>query len=495
MTETTLDREDFRAAAARCRRAVWRVGAAASVCSAFVLLVLAVLFTPITLVVLTLAFDLVNFVWPVPAMPTWAMAMAGLPRQASNGAWLATVLTPPLLVTLALFAWAYRQIGRALASAPPFAAVDDIADIGIPGARPVDPSSLAEVRLRNTLEEMAIAAGLPAPQLRLIDAGANAAIVGIDERRTVVVAGVGLSTLSRDAMQGVAAHLLASAANGDLRVGLAIARFVVLVALFKASGGLFERGGPTRAARLAVALLWPTRARCRQLVTLLAESAPMPTPGAPTRLRAVDWLMMPLAGPLGLASIPGMLLLDLVALPLIALTWRQRKFMADATAVRLTRYPDALAEALTSCSVAGDTRMLPWVSHLCVVEMLPPPDPAALSGVDRVQGAVQHAEQRARELLGSSAVALYPHLSDRRAALTRMGAQTAQPSTPAPAPARTDAHDVAPWVWLIAGPLLALAVVLLPVAVAASVAASIAVSGVFTVLPGFLLHLLLRAAA
>ena len=32
--------------------------------------------------------------------------------------------------------------------------------------------------------------------------------------------------------------------------------------------------------------------------------------------------------------------------PLIALLWRARRYLADATAVQLTRYPDGLARAL-----------------------------------------------------------------------------------------------------------------------------------------------------
>ena len=42
-----------------------------------------------------------------------------------------------------------------------------------------------------------------------------------------------------------------------------------------------------------------------------------------------------------------------VLAPLLALVWRTRRYLADATAVQLTRNPDALARALASLSVKG----------------------------------------------------------------------------------------------------------------------------------------------
>lgn len=58
----------------------------------------------------------------------------------------------------------------------------------------------------------------------------------------------------------------------------------------------------------------------------------------------------------------------LVVGPLIALVWRSRRYLADATAVQLTRYPDGLADGLIELIEKGG---LPpggqWASHLFVV--------------------------------------------------------------------------------------------------------------------------------
>jgi Zn-dependent protease with chaperone function len=56
--------------------------------------------------------------------------------------------------------------------------------------------------------------------------------------------------------------------------------------------------------------------------------------------------------------------------PLIALVWRRRKYLADATAVRLTRDPDALGQALQKVAAARDSRatIAPTLAHLAIVQ-------------------------------------------------------------------------------------------------------------------------------
>jgi Zn-dependent protease with chaperone function len=59
---------------------------------------------------------------------------------------------------------------------------------------------------------------------------------------------------------------------------------------------------------------------------------------------------------------------SLLVIPLMALTWRSRRYLADATAVQLTRYPDGLARALTRLSERGG--VIPgseWAGHLFIV--------------------------------------------------------------------------------------------------------------------------------
>lgn len=497
MTDSpSTQREDFLDAAARCRRDVWRVGTVAVLCSALLLAVLAALLTPLTFVLLTLASDVANLVWSVPepisATRQWVRTF---PKEQRAFPAAMTLIGVPFALTVAAMVLAYVRIGRALALSPPFSGVFDTDDVGVAATRKPDGANLAEQRIVNTVEEMAIAAGLPAPTVRMVEGGMNAAIVGLDEQHMLVLAGSGLAELSRDELQGTAAHLLASAANGDLGVGREIVRLLVLVTIFRASGRVFEPGGPTRAARLCLTLLFPTRARCRDLVSLLREPPSPPiTPGPSTgrsrstKLTAREWAAMPLAGPLGIASVLGDLLLDFLVLPLIALAWRSRKFMADATAVRLTRYPDALAGALKQIDGAPGTGIPPWINHLAVVDRLVLAD-KLVTPAERISASLAAAEARSSELFRSTMVSIFPPIHRRLEDLVRMGAA-------ADATAKTSANNpgVSPVVWVLVAPLMLLVVGLLPVLAILLGIASLMTSGVFTVLPGMVVHVLARLA-
>jgi hypothetical protein len=58
----------------------------------------------------------------------------------------------------------------------------------------------------------------------------------------------------------------------------------------------------------------------------------------------------------------------LLASPLIALSWRARRYLADSTAVQLTRYPDGLARGLIRLSTLGEVTIGDsWSSHLFVI--------------------------------------------------------------------------------------------------------------------------------
>jgi Zn-dependent protease with chaperone function len=76
-------------------------------------------------------------------------------------------------------------------------------------------------------------------------------------------------------------------------------------------------------------------------------------------------------------------------LPLVALTWRGRRYLADATAVQLTRYPDGVARGLTHLAESGP--VIPgteWASHLFVV--------GAEMGRDRAQRGAWLAQRAGR---------------------------------------------------------------------------------------------------
>ena len=112
-----------------------------------------------------------------------------------------------------------------------------------------------------------------------------------------------------------------------------------------------------------------------------------------------DWrsmLWLPLAGPVVMAAFfTGIVSLFLLG-PLLSLAWRQRKYMADATAVRLTRDPNTLAEPLENMQGSSSV-FAPWAAHLSVVS-----------------------RPGARGLMSNSAVPMFPSIDRRLAALGKM---------------------------------------------------------------------------
>ena len=85
-------------------------------------------------------------------------------------------------------------------------------------ARPPRSGDLAEQRLANLVQEVAVAAAVPPPRVLLIDAkAANVGAAGLTmDDATVVVTRGFVDRLPRDAQQAVIAHVMASIGNGDL---------------------------------------------------------------------------------------------------------------------------------------------------------------------------------------------------------------------------------------------------------------------------------------
>ncbi|MGF1591658.1 MAG: M48 family metallopeptidase [Kiloniellaceae bacterium] len=178
--------------------------------------------------------------------------------------------------------------------------------LGLAGAREVTPEE--EPQLHNVVEEMALAAGLPKPRVAVIETPAlNAFATGLKPERAAIAVTRGLlDGLSRSELQGVVGHEMGHVANDDILYATAVAVLVGLIALVADAalrslrfagrgGGRGRRGG----AGLA-------------LVVLLVFA-----------------LLAPLAARLVQMAIS-----------------RQREYMADATAVKLTRNPHGLIGAL-----------------------------------------------------------------------------------------------------------------------------------------------------
>jgi len=176
--------------------------------------------------------------------------------------------------------------------------------------------------LFNVVEEMAIAAGLPMPKVYIIDDSApNAFATGRDpEHASVAVTSGLLEKLDRDELQGVIAHEMSHVGNFDIRYAMLVGVLVgttVLISDFFLRGLWFgggSRGGGRGGGGGYI-----------QLIMLVVA--------------IVLAILAPLFARLLQLSIS-----------------RQREYLADASAVRLTRNPKGLADALQK--ISGDREVL-----------------------------------------------------------------------------------------------------------------------------------------
>lgn len=229
-------------------------------------------------------------------------------------------------------------------------------------ARPPNVNDLEERQLANVVAEMAIAAGLPAPAVFLIDSTEinAAAIGGARGHASVIVTRGLLDQFDRDETTGVVGHLVASIGAGDIRLMYGILAvfqtfgfFVTILDLpfrwsaWQALGGLVlvtvgARRSPEAVAQSLEALEASLDAKAMLDVEQVWSVIPYPW------VRKV--LLVPLL-PLILVSLILRLVLFLwTALflgPPLAMIWRNRRYGADAMAVQLTRNPDGLARALS----------------------------------------------------------------------------------------------------------------------------------------------------
>jgi heat shock protein HtpX len=184
--------------------------------------------------------------------------------------------------------------------------------LAVSGARPIRHEDDPE--LFNIVEEMAIAAGVPMPRVYLIhDEAPNAFATGRDPEHATVAITTGLRhKLTRDELQGVIAHEMAHVQNYDIRLMLLLAVLVGSMVML-----------------------------CDVFWQILRWS-----PGASRRRDKEDggggWLVVVLVVLAVVLAIVAPLLAQLIQFAVS----RQREYLADATAVQLTRYPQGLANAL-----------------------------------------------------------------------------------------------------------------------------------------------------
>ena len=182
--------------------------------------------------------------------------------------------------------------------------------------------------LYNVVEEMAIAAGVPRPLIFVVPASAmNAFATGRDPENSVIAVTEGLlDRLDRDELQGVVAHEISHIRNYDIRLMMMVATFAGMVVilseiLWYMSRVLFHAGLSGRGNR---------RGGGTPLLVLAAVAA-----------------VISLVAPI-------------VALLIQFAISRRREYLADASAVELTRYPEGLARALEK--IASGCRGMKYAS-------------------------------------------------------------------------------------------------------------------------------------
>jgi Zn-dependent protease with chaperone function len=168
------------------------------------------------------------------------------------------------------------------------------------------PQGAHEQRLRNVVQEMAIASGLKAPRIFVLDRddGINAFAAGWEQNDSVVAVTRGaLVRLNRDELQGVVAHEFSHILHGDARLNMRLIGHVWgLQLLYLLGRDLFDA----------------TDAHGRRTAFVLMGLGLM-------AVGSIGWL----AGRLLKAAVS-----------------RQREFLADAAAVQFTRQPQGIGGAL-----------------------------------------------------------------------------------------------------------------------------------------------------
>jgi Zn-dependent protease with chaperone function len=479
-------RESFFDAISRHRRAAWRVTFASRVVNLLVALIVAILMAPLFYCALALALDVVNLITPVPNfVPAAGRTLAGIlstPRAVGVAEWIRflALAALPGLLWMGFILLALQRVLRLCMTVTR----------GELSTRAPDVTVLAEQRFANVVSEMAIAANLAQPGVFISDRDSiDAVAFGVDrEHANIVISRSLLTLLNRAQMEGVAADLIASIANGDMKIGVRAALSLNLFTLIGRLGTLVQEKHSGRTfGRITFALLLPTRSRALVLLSELEGSGvdsdadspdskvQAPRAGGPLgaqtqnttavqsrweRMRGYVWL--PLAGPLVITGFLGAVVNLFVLAPLLSLAWRQRKYMADATAVQLTRDPDTLAGALERIATGHSEALAPWAAHMSIVTR---------SG-------------RRAGVLGTSFVPMFPSIERRLRALGRMGAHLKPPA----------AHRIPLKILIILLPLAALLAGLVALLFPLLIYLSLGLTALFTGLPFAIVHALLRWA-
>ena len=179
---------------------------------------------------------------------------------------------------------------------------------------PADVQDPLRRRLRNVVEEMAIASGVPVPEIYVLEeeSGINAFAAGYTPSDAAVAVTRGtLELLDRDELQGVIAHEFSHILNGDMRLNIRLMGVLFGIMALGLIGRLIVRGG------YHASIVSSRRDRGTPVVLIIG---------------------------LGLAILGGIGMF--FARVIKAGVSRQREYLADASAVQFTRQSGGIANAL-----------------------------------------------------------------------------------------------------------------------------------------------------
>jgi len=200
-------------------------------------------------------------------------------------------------------------------------------------AAPIPPDDPRYQQLRNVVDEMTIASGLPSPRLFVIpDPDPNAFATGKDPGHASIAVTNGLlEKLNREELQAVVAHEMSHVRNYDTRMMTVVAALAGAVMLLSEFG-------------LRATWLGGGKKRDR---------------GGLGPILLVLWIV-------------AMILAPLITQLLSMAVSRQREYLADASGAELTRNPLALAAALQKIDAANEpTRSIKkGTGHLCIADPL-----------------------------------------------------------------------------------------------------------------------------
>src|SRR5215467_13550191 len=373
------DPETFFRAQKRNRRATWRMSAL-GVFAAFIMgIPLTLALTPLVYAATLVVGEIVNHFSPLPReflQTVDAYAQLGMrvgdyvfnhrgvldPEELAIA--LCAVLLPGMLIAFALWVGMsvlFRRggVGGALASL---------------GAREPNPADLKELQLADVVQEMAIAAGLPAPKLMLVDSpGANAAAIGTSAQDArIVISRRLIDDLNRDQLQALLGHLIGSIGNGDLRIAFTVTSVFetcgLLVTLINSPFGGQSRRTLWRIIRYTFGRSSSEAAKAAEadaVAGLLAGNLDLDSTdidrffNSPQKGGIIRKFLRLVFFPIQFTNLAIEITLwffnTALLGPCMALVWRTRRYLADASAVELTRNPDALAGALERLSQDNST--------------------------------------------------------------------------------------------------------------------------------------------